>query len=73
MMANDRESRSPACPAFSLEDFDSGKIAPNSRWLKEISGKWPGDETIEELPAALDNNDEGDLRGDLEWRKVLTR
>jgi len=29
---------------------------PNN-WLKEITGKWPGDETIEELLAAL--NDKG--------------
>ena len=43
-------------PAFSPEDFESGKIAPNPGWLKEIWGKWPGDETIEELLAALDGD-----------------
>jgi hypothetical protein len=55
-MANDKESSSPACPAFSLEDFESGKIAPNHGWLKEIWGKWPGAETIEELLARLDSD-----------------
>jgi hypothetical protein len=53
-MANDKESRSPACPAFSLEDFESGKIAPNPRWLKEVRNYWSGDETIEVLLAGLD-------------------
>jgi len=43
----------PAKPAFSLEHFESGKVAPNSGWLKEVWGKWPGDESIEELLAAL--------------------
>jgi hypothetical protein len=36
-------------PAFSLEDLESGKIAINPGWLKEVWGKWPGDESIEEL------------------------
>ena len=40
-------------PAFSLEDFESGKIVSNPGWLKEIWGKWPRDESIEELLAAL--------------------
>ena len=40
-------------PAFSLEDFESGKIAPNPGWLNEVWGKWPGDESIEELLATL--------------------
>ena len=39
--------------AFSLEDFESGKIAVNPDWLKDVWGKWPGDESIEELLAAL--------------------
>jgi hypothetical protein len=43
----------PDKPAFSLEDLESGKIALNPDWLKEIWGKWPGDESIEELLAAL--------------------
>ena len=43
-----------AKPAFSLEDLESGKIAINPDWLKEIWGKWPGDECIEELLAALE-------------------
>jgi hypothetical protein len=28
----------------------------NPGWLKEVWNKWPGDETIEELLAALDDN-----------------
>jgi hypothetical protein len=43
-------------PVFSLEDFESGKIAPNPGWLKEVWDKWPGDESIEELLAALDGD-----------------
>jgi len=39
--------------AFSLEDFESGKIAVNPGWLKEVWGKRPGDESIEKLLAAL--------------------
>jgi hypothetical protein len=57
MMANNQELKSSARPAFSLEDFESGKIVPNPGWLKDIWGKWPGDETIEELLAALDSLD----------------
>ena len=50
------EADSPAGkPAFSLEDFESGKITPKPGWLKEVWGKWPGDESIEELLAALDD------------------
>ena len=52
-MANNRELTSPATPAYSFEDFESGKIVPNPGWLKEVWGKWPGDETIEELLEAL--------------------
>ena len=62
-MANNQELESPAKPAFSLEDFESEKIVPNPGWLKEVWGKWPGDETIDELLAALDNINRGDLRG----------
>ena len=48
----DRARRENA--GFSLEDFNSpGKIAVNPDWLKEVSGKWPGDECIEKLLAAL--------------------
>ena len=48
------EANSPAAmPAFSLEDFESGKIAVDPVWLKEVWGKWPGDDSIEELLAAL--------------------
>jgi hypothetical protein len=46
-----------AKPAFSLEEFEAGKIAPNPGWLKEVWGKWSGDESIEELLAALDSLD----------------
>jgi hypothetical protein len=42
-------------PAFVLEDIESGKIAINPGLLKEVWGKWPGDESIEELLAALDD------------------
>lgn len=55
-MANNQELRSLARPAFSLDDFESGKIAPNPGWLKEVWAKWPGDESIEELLAALDGD-----------------
>jgi len=48
------EADSPAAmPAFSLEDFESGKVKPRPDWLKEVWGKWPGDESIEELLAAV--------------------
>jgi hypothetical protein len=53
-LARNEEITQPLKPAFSLEDFEAGKIAPNPGWLKEIWGKWPGDETIEELLAALE-------------------
>jgi hypothetical protein len=43
----------PRKPAVSLEDFESGRVSVNPGWLKEIWNKWPGDETIEELLAAL--------------------
>lgn len=55
-MATNEEIKRAAKPAFSLDDFESGKIAPNSGWLKEVWGKWPGDESIEELLAALDGD-----------------
>jgi len=55
LLARNEEIRQPTKPAFSLEDFESGKIALNPDWLNEIWGKWPGDESIEELLAALDN------------------
>ena len=42
-------------PAFQLEDLESGKCTPQQGWLKEVWGKWPGDEPIEELLAALNN------------------
>jgi hypothetical protein len=29
---------------------------PNPGWLKEVWGKWPGEETIEELLASLDGD-----------------
>ena len=49
-----------AKPAFSVEDLESGKIAIHPGWLKEVWGKWSGDESIEELLAALDEIEEGD-------------
>jgi hypothetical protein len=57
LLARNEDITQPAEPAFSVEDFESGKIAPNPGWLKEIWGKWPGDETIEELLAVLDSLD----------------
>ena len=56
-MATKEEIERLAKPAFSLEDFESGKVAPNRGWLKEIWGKWPGDESIEELLVQLDSFD----------------
>jgi hypothetical protein len=52
-LARNEEITQPPKPAFSLEDFEAGKIAPNPGWLKEVWGKWPSDESIEELLAAL--------------------
>jgi len=54
-LATNDEIRRLAKPAFSLEDFESGKIALSPGWLKEVWNKWPGDETIQELLAALDD------------------
>jgi hypothetical protein len=48
-LARNEEITQPTEPAFSLEDFESGKIAPNPGWLKEVWGKWPGDESIEAI------------------------
>lgn len=56
LLARNVEKRSPTEPALSLEDFESGKIAPNPGWLKEVWGRWPGDESIEELLVALDDD-----------------
>jgi hypothetical protein len=39
--------------AFRLEELESGKYTPQRGWLKEVWGKWPGDESIQELLAAL--------------------
>jgi hypothetical protein len=50
------ETKRAAKPAFSLEDFESGKIAPNPGWLKEVWGKWLGDESIEELLLTLEDH-----------------
>jgi len=47
-------------PAFSLEDFESGVVSVSAGWLKEVWNKWPGDESIEELLAALDEIEGGD-------------
>ena len=54
-MTTNEEISPLAKPAFSLEEFEAGKVAPNAGWLKEIWGEWPGDETIQELLAALDD------------------
>ena len=51
-----KEITQPTKPAFSLEDFEAGRITLNPSWLKEIWDKWPGDESIEELLAVLDGD-----------------
>jgi hypothetical protein len=51
----DKESLNQNAP-FRLEDLESGKYTPRQGWLKEVWGKWPGDESIEELLAALKND-----------------
>ena len=61
-MARNEESTRPPELAFSLEDFELGEITPNPGWLKEIWGKWPGHESIEELLAAL-KGARGGLKG----------
>ena len=45
----------PEKAAFSLEDFEASVVSVNPGWLKQVWGKWPGDETIEELLALLDD------------------
>ena len=55
-MARNAELKRAAKPAFFLEDFESGRIALDPGWLKEVWDKWPGDETIEGLLAAIDND-----------------
>ena len=44
-------------PAFSLEDFETGVVSVSPGWLKEVWNKRPGDETIEELLALLDDGE----------------
>jgi len=55
-LAKDEKLTRPEKPAFSLEDFEAGVVSVNPGWLKEVWGKWPGDETSEELLAALDGD-----------------
>lgn len=52
-MADDESLNDKA--AFQLADMESGKSTPQQGWLKEVWGKWPGDEPIEELLAASNN------------------
>ena len=40
-------------PVFQVEDLESGKYLLEQGWLKKVWGKWPGEESIEELLAAL--------------------
>jgi hypothetical protein len=54
-LAKDEKLVQPEKPANSLEDFESGLVSVNPSWLKELWNKWPGDETIEELLAALED------------------
>ncbi len=53
----DEESTRSGAPAFSLEDFETGVVSVNPGWLKEVWNNWPGDETIEELLALLDDGE----------------
>ena len=47
----------PEKAALSLEDLEADVVSVNPGWLKQVWGKWPGDETIEELLAVLDEMD----------------
>ena len=51
----DKESLNET-PVFQVEDLESGKYLPQHGWLKKVWGKWPGEESIEELLAALKND-----------------
>jgi len=55
-LAKHEEFTHPSKLAFAVEDFESGEIAPDPGWLKEVWDKWPGDETIEEFLPALDGD-----------------
>ena len=48
----DKESSNEK-PASRPVDLEIGEYAPRQGWLKEVWGKWPGNESIEELLAAL--------------------
>ena len=72
-MARDKESTQPTERVFCSKTSSWVRLRLTPGWLKEIWGKWPSDESIEELLAVLDNIDKGDLRGDSEWRRMLTR
>jgi len=56
MLARNEEIVRSVKPAFSLEDFESGKIAPKPGWLKQVWDQWPGDESIQELLLALEDH-----------------
>jgi hypothetical protein len=45
-------------PALSLEEIEPAKFVPKAGLLKEVWGKCPGDESIEELLAALNGDSE---------------
>ena len=53
-LTRDETSVQPQNPAVALDDIVSGKISLHPSWLKDVWGKWPGDETIEELLAILE-------------------
>jgi hypothetical protein len=55
-LRKDKELAQLEKPAYSREDVEPGKIVLDSRWLKEVGGRWPGDEFIEELLEALNNH-----------------
>jgi hypothetical protein len=56
-LAKDEELTQPEKPAFSLEEFEAAVVSVNPGWLKEVWNKWPGDESIEELLALLDDGE----------------
>ena len=54
-MAKDEKLVQPEKAALSLEDFEADVVSVSAGWLNKVWKKWPGDETIQELLAALDD------------------
>jgi len=74
-LARHEDCGQPEKPRYSFEDVESGKIVPNPGWLREVWGKWPGDESIEELLAAPDGDSLKNPIGDEQkrWNRHLNR